>query len=147
MLRVYLDACSLQRPLDDRTQPRINMEAEAILSFLSFVEVGVLDWVSSEVLRTELDFMPDPLRRAEAEKFLKLAIETIPLSNTIENLDLQYAQSGIRLFDALHLASASIARVNFFCTSDDKLLKKGVQLAGLKFRVVSPLELLAEILP
>ncbi|HZU35939.1 MAG TPA: hypothetical protein VFA18_08525, partial [Gemmataceae bacterium] len=31
-MRIYLDACSLQRPLDDRGQPRIHVEAEAVLT-------------------------------------------------------------------------------------------------------------------
>jgi hypothetical protein len=33
-MRVYLDACCLQRPLDDRSQPRVNVEAEAVLTIL-----------------------------------------------------------------------------------------------------------------
>jgi len=49
-MRIYLDACSLQRPLDDRTQPRINVEAEAILTILNLVESGDLELLSSEAL-------------------------------------------------------------------------------------------------
>ena len=33
-MRIYLDTCSLQRPLDDRSQLRIRQEAEAILYVL-----------------------------------------------------------------------------------------------------------------
>ncbi|MBI3410260.1 MAG: hypothetical protein HY040_18120 [Planctomycetes bacterium] len=39
-MRIYLDACSLQRPFDDRSQPRINVEAEAVLTILRLVESG-----------------------------------------------------------------------------------------------------------
>ena len=28
-MRIYLDTCCLQRPLDDQTQPRIRVETEA----------------------------------------------------------------------------------------------------------------------
>jgi len=35
---IYLDTCSIQRPLDDRSQPRINLEAEAIVTVLNFIE-------------------------------------------------------------------------------------------------------------
>ena len=39
-MRVYLDNCSLQRPLDSRTRTRVILEAEAILSVLTFLESG-----------------------------------------------------------------------------------------------------------
>ena len=39
-MRIYLDACSRQRPLDDRSQPRVNVEAEAVLMVLGLVESG-----------------------------------------------------------------------------------------------------------
>jgi len=32
--KVYLDLCSLQRPLDTKTQIRIAMEAEAVLGII-----------------------------------------------------------------------------------------------------------------
>ena len=34
MYRIYLDACCLNRPLDDQTQARIRLEAEAVLIVL-----------------------------------------------------------------------------------------------------------------
>ena len=34
-MRIYLDTCSLQRPLDDRHQVRIALEAEAVLAILA----------------------------------------------------------------------------------------------------------------
>ena len=39
-MRIYLDCCCLQRPLDDQTQPRIKVEAEAVLAILSSVQAG-----------------------------------------------------------------------------------------------------------
>ena len=34
-MRIYLDSCCLQRPLDDQTQPRIRIETEAVLTILA----------------------------------------------------------------------------------------------------------------
>jgi hypothetical protein len=31
LLRIYLDACCLNRPFDDQTQERIRLESEAVL--------------------------------------------------------------------------------------------------------------------
>jgi len=47
--------------------------------------------------------------------------------------------------DALHLASAEIGHADYFCTCDDKLLKKAVSMQDLKTRFVSPIELIKEI--
>jgi len=33
-MKLYLDTCCLQRPLDDQRQARIRLEAEAILALL-----------------------------------------------------------------------------------------------------------------
>jgi len=34
-VRAYLDVCALKRPFDDQTQPRIRLEAEAVLELLA----------------------------------------------------------------------------------------------------------------
>lgn len=47
---VYLDNCALQRPFDDRTQLRIDVEAEAILGIISLFEAHQLAILSSEAL-------------------------------------------------------------------------------------------------
>ena len=39
-MKFYLDTCSLQRPLDDKSQLRIQLEAEAILAILMLCKDG-----------------------------------------------------------------------------------------------------------
>jgi hypothetical protein len=34
-MKIYLDMCSVQRPLDTKTQPHIAVEAEAILGIIA----------------------------------------------------------------------------------------------------------------
>ena len=48
--------------------------------------------------------------------------------------------------DALHLASAVVNDINYFCTTDDKFLKKAKKVETLKTISLSPLELIAEVL-
>ena len=50
---------------------------------------------------------------------------------------------GLKGRDALHLAAAENARVNYFVTCDDKLLRRARRI-GSTVRVVSPLELSEE---
>ncbi len=66
---IYLDTCCLQRPLDDRTQPRINIEAEAILTLLGIIEKNNITLVSSEVLDYELSRILDKIEKIKLEKY------------------------------------------------------------------------------
>ena len=59
---IYLDTCCLQRPLDDRSQPMINIEAEAILTILGIIENNHITLVSSEALEYEISRIPDKNR-------------------------------------------------------------------------------------
>jgi len=146
-MRIYFDACSLQRPLDDRSQPRIHIEAEAVLTVLRLIEAGRLDLLSSEALEFEVDRIPNQYRKVQMTEMLKLATEVIQLNDEIEALADSFIQAGIKPLDALHLASASSANTAYFCTCDDRLLRKGKNLKSLLTRIVSPLELVAEVAP
>jgi predicted nucleic acid-binding protein len=146
-MQVYLDTCSLQRPLDDRSQPRIAVEAEAILGILGLCETGVINLVSSEVLQFEIDQIRNPQRKALILQILAAAHTTIQLTDIMALRAKQLELSGIKTFDALHLATAETAQVDYFCTCDDRLLKKAKSRTDLNLNTVSPLELAQEILP
>ena len=55
---IYFDNCALQRPLDDRTQLRVRLEAEAIESLLEAIEFGDLALLTSDILVTESQAAP-----------------------------------------------------------------------------------------
>ncbi len=144
-MKIYLDNCSLQRPLDDKTQTRIRLEAEAITEVLLLCESGELELVSSEILVLEIARMPNPKRRALTLNTLSLAGDKINLNDEIENRAIKFEKDGLKAFDALHLATAEFGKVDFFCTSDDKILKKTERISDLKIKVVSPLKLVEEV--
>jgi hypothetical protein len=144
-MRIYLDACSLQRPLDDRSQPRINVEAEAVLTILGLVESGQLELLSSEALEFEIHCMPDADRQSRARETLELASQTLKLVTDVEAHAQELHRLGIKPMDSLHLAFASWTRADFFCTCDDKLLNRAKKLNSLNTTVVTPLQLVAEV--
>ncbi len=109
---VYLDTCCLQRPLDDRFQARINIEAEAVLTILGLAEVGSCKLVSSDILQNEISRIPNANRRDSATEILNIAIKHITLNNEIELQAIQFMSTGIKPMDALHLASAIVFGVN-----------------------------------
>lgn len=146
-MRIYLDNCSLQRPLDDQSQLRIKRESTEIVHLLSLFESGSMTLVSSEVLQIEIDRISDSERREASFEILRIAGEIIAVTPAIKELARELGKYGITTFDALHLASAETAEVDYFCTTDDKLLKKAkTAQVNLKVKAVSPTELMEEIL-
>jgi hypothetical protein len=146
-MKIYLDMCSLQRPFDDKSQLRVLVEAEAILGVLALCETGKADLIGSDALVFETDANPDPVRRDFAAQAIAKAAQFVALNDEIKARAQTYTAAGIKPLDALHLASAVEAQANFFCTCDDRLLKKARPLAAAPTKVVSPLELISELQP
>ncbi len=144
-MKVYLDTCSIQRPLDDQTQIRIRLETEALLSIIALIESKQLELLSSEVLLFESNRSTNPSRREFALEILAQAAEVVQVDMTIQNRAQQLVSRRVMALDALHLASAEAGKADYFCTSDDKLLKKARRLCAATLKVVSPIELLEEI--
>jgi hypothetical protein len=63
-MRIYLDACCVNRLTDQQSQPRIREEAEAIERILGGVRKGTILWLSSEALIDEIERNPQIARRA-----------------------------------------------------------------------------------
>ena len=144
-MRIYLDCCSLQRPFDDKSHPRIAVEAEAVLVILSLCESDHLKLISSDALLFEIGRIPDQDRKENALAILTIAKESVELSQDIEKLARRLEASGLKPLDALHLAFASASEVDYFCTCDDKFLKKAKSFDTLNTKVVSPTELVMEL--
>ncbi len=144
-MRIYLDCCCLQLPFDDKSQPRIAVEAEAVLVILALCESGQLKLISSDALLFEIGRIPDQNRKDDALAILKIANETFELTPELEAFARRLETSGLKPLDALHLAFASASNVDYFCTCDDKFLKKAKSFTRLNIKVVSPTELVMEL--
>ncbi len=144
-MKVYLDTCSLQRPLDNKTQTRIILEAEAILGIIGLCDAEKIELLSSDVLVYEVKRNPKIVRREFGLGVLSKANKIASLSKPIEQQASRLEKAGMKPLDALHLASAEEAEADYFCTCDDKFLKKAKRIFGLKAKVVSPLELIQEL--
>src|SRR5438105_7994669 len=105
-MRVYLDLCSIQRPLDTKSNPRISVEAEAVLGILALCLAGQLDLVSSEALIFETEHNPYPVRKQYALEVLSTAKIHVGPDTQIEERARALQSVGIKPLDALHLASA-----------------------------------------
>ena len=144
-MRIYLDSCSIQRPLDTKSHVRILVEAEAVLGILALCETGKLELVSSDALVFETERIPYPVRKQYALEVLSQAKIFVRTDEQIEERARLFLSLGIKPLDALHLASAEAAQVDYFCTSDDRFLRRARAVADIRTRAVSPLELVAEV--
>jgi len=144
-MKIYLDACSLQRPLDTKSQLRIILEAEAILVILDLCDDGQVEMITSEVLLFETQRMRQEPRRSYAFDLLRKAALHVDTNAEIERRARELTGKGIKPLDALHLASAIEAQADYFCTCDNAFLKKAKENATASMKVVSPIELVMEI--
>ena len=144
-MKIYFDNCSLQRPLDSKSQVRIAVEAEAVLGLLAMCESGQEELISSDILAFEVSRNLNIDRVNWALGVLHSSRTHVHLTDSIESLARSFEEQGIRPLDALHLASADQAQADYFCTCDDQILRRARSIVGLNIRVASPLELASEI--
>jgi predicted nucleic acid-binding protein len=143
-MKIYLDACCLNRPFDDQTQDRIRLESEAILLILARVEDNRWDWFSSNVVDHEIAQTPDPKRRERITLLVAHAHHSMIIGdNEIERAK-ELEKMGFGDMDALHIACAEHLEVDIFLSTDDKLIRCAVRMAKrLHVAVDNPLTWLA----
>lgn len=144
-MKIYLDVCAIQRPLDTASHLRVALEAEAVLGILALCEAGEVEIVSSDAPVYETGQNPWPLRKEHAWAVLSKAREYINLTETTEQRAQYLVGQGFKPLDALHLAMAEAGAVDYFCTCDDRLLKRAQRMRDLQVKVVSPLDLVKEL--
>ncbi len=146
-MKIYLDACCLNRPFDDQRQARIRLEAEAISLILQNFHQRKWEWVGSEALVYELEQTVDVERR---ERLLLLAgqsYQVVEITEKILNRAEKLEASGFDSYDAIHLACAEHANVDVFLTTDDNIQKVSNRNKEVfAFVVENPVKWLEEVL-
>ncbi len=144
-MRIYLDACCLNRLTDDQSQKRIAEEAEAVEQILRLLRAKTIDWLSSTALSVETSLNPDVERRYEVEVLLSLATNTVPLDSQITQRAEELSALGYGAFDALHLSTAEAGNAEALLTTDDRFIKRAARGVGSpRVRVLNPVEWLRE---
>ena len=133
--RLYLDTSVYNRPFDDLSQPRIWLEALAFAVILQMLELGGVELVSSKVLEFENSRNPFPYRKGWVSFYLSLAKGYQELNEAIRRRARSLESEGLKPLDALHLACAEEAKVEYFITCDDRIIRK---YRGKALKVVNP---------
>ena len=66
-----------------------------------------------------------PTGKPQALGVLDIAVRTVRLSSAVESTSQRLVVGGLKPLDALHLAFAVEAGADYFCTCDDRLLRRG----------------------
>ena len=146
-MKVYLDACCLNRPFDDQSQPRVRLETEAISLILEKLTQGEWEWVGSEILIHEVGQNPDMENRQRALSFASLAQQVVEITEKVLSRAEELEEAGFDSYDAIHLSSAEFGKADVFLTTDDKILKVAARKKNLFSCIVeNPVKWLEEVL-
>lgn len=144
-MKIYLDSCAIQRPLDTANQIRITLESEAVLGLLVLCDSGQLELISSEALIYEAEQNPLPVRQEHAIAILAKAGSVERVTADVKSRAEYFMLHGVKALDALHLALAEASKADFFCTCDDRLIRASKRVMDLQVKTCSPIELIQEI--
>lgn len=122
-MKIYLDACCLNRPFDDQSQDRIYIEAESILTILSRCQDGLWTLAGSDIIELELSKMPNPYKLAKVMELYSLHGPRLTINDRVKARSLEFQQFGLRLFDSIHLALAETFGQDVLLTTDDAFIK------------------------
>lgn len=117
---IYTDICTLCRPFDDQSQPRIWLETHALCVVLNLVEIGQIQMVRSPIHDLENSRNPREFRRMWVDQCLGLATQHVPLSSAIKPRAIALESLGVGALDVLHAACAEAAGCTHLLTCDDR---------------------------
>lgn len=138
-MRLYPDVCCLNRPFNDRTQERIRLEAEAVLTVLTRIQQGTATGIYSPMHAEEIGNIRDPERHLLVELLADALIETVSETEDIADRTSELEAMGFHREDARHLAFAETAQCDVFLTTDDQLERcANRNLGQIHVRVVNP---------
>ena len=146
MLKLYLDNCCYNRPFDDLTQEKNNLEAQAIKVIIDKYWKDEFEIYTSDALVIEMNNIKDQIKRAKVlEVYNKLNLINIPFSNNIIKRASEIRQYNIKNMDSLHIAYAESSNIDYFVTTD-RLLINASNKADLKVKVINPINFIMEVI-
>ncbi len=142
-MKVYLDNCCFNRPFDDQSQIRIQLETKSKLYVQEEIKNGNIELVWSYILDYENSFNPFSERKIIIKQWKNKAKKDISESNRVLEVANEFILLGINNKDALHVACAIEGKCDYFLTTDDRILKKLKDYD--KITVLNPLNFIANL--
>ena len=144
-LKIYMDVCCYNRPMDDQSQLRVYIESETIQGILLKCDAGLWTLVGSEVLAFEINNNTQDENRQKALSMMKgHSKEIVLITDEIQVRAESFQKHNIKAFDSLHLACAESANVDVLLSVDDKFIK-AAKRTDSKVRVINPTDWIKEV--
>ncbi len=116
-LKLYLDNCCFNRPFDDQSQLKIYLETQAKLAIQEKILSGEYSLVWSYILDYENLHNPHDIVKREINKWQTLSEWSVVESTAVLEKAHLLRQSNVEVKDALHVACAILAEVDYFITT------------------------------
>ena len=146
MLKIYFDNCCYNRPYDDQTQAKIQMETNAIMDIINYSkENNCLIYSSAIVeLETKKNGIPDKKNLVlifyNSIKPNKIQFDTSVINRAKELL----VRYNIKRKDALNIAYCELENIDYLL-STDKLFINASKRAILNLKVMNPRDFIEEV--
>jgi predicted nucleic acid-binding protein len=138
-MKIYFDTCCYNRPFDIQDNEIISKETKAKLYIQSLVKYKALTLVTSFVLSEEVEKITTPYKRNNISDYIYDYGTIYVAPNEIETLKItagDIMKTGVKTYDAMHVACAIYAGCSYFITTDKRLLKYKSE----KIQLVNPIK-------
>ena len=135
-MRIYLDHCSYNRPFDDQSNIKNQLETAAKLFIQDQIRQGTYDLVWSYMSDYENNNNPIVENRNSIQSWEAMAKYKCKSSEDILLRGAEIEQEGIRASDALHIACAIESQCEYFITTDLGLINKKIK----EIQIINPID-------
>jgi len=143
--KIYLDVCAYNRPFDNQLDRKIALEAEGVIAILMECLAEHFVLVSSDIVKFEVSLIPDTERKNAVGSLSSLANTVVEIDDGVIENAKKLEELSISPFDALHISCAEKGGVEFFITTDYKLIRLCEKHSdSIKLSAVTPLVFAAE---
>ncbi|MBF0470842.1 MAG: PIN domain protein [Gammaproteobacteria bacterium] len=144
-MKLYLDNCCFNRPFDDQSNFRIQLETEAKLRIQDDIRNGHHQLVWSYVLEYENSKNPYRERREQIDSWIKYAVVDLVSSAEIRQQAKMAMEIGLKQMDAFHLGCAIVAGCEVFLTTDKGISKRANLFSAIQ--IFDPIRFIQETTP
>ena len=146
MIKLYLDNCCYNRPFDDLSQEKISLEASAIEFILREHLKNELKIYKSLAIDFEISKIKDGNKKKQVENLYdSLNLLNVEYTNEIRKRAVDLRQYNIKDMDALHIAFAESAKVDYMITTD-RILINASKRVELTTKLLNPVNFVMEVM-
>lgn len=142
-MKIYLDTCCYNRPFDDQTQVKIELESIAKLHIQDQIRKGVYNLVWSFMLDYENKDNPYKEVRENIQKWENIAKYFCDFHDEIIQKSKKLEEKGFKKKDAIHLSCSLFTNCDYFITTDYKFTNKNNLVETIE--IINPIDFIKKM--